>query len=186
MKSLALGVLVVGALLVSAPAVSAQTSIPDVSVTTTFSGTVKFKFRDFDCSDEELASAVRVRIIHRSDDLSESFDPCDGGSNLTITGTGWRLTSTSATTLTLAVAGHITKNAVARFRYSLSVSGVSIASGRATITTTYSPALRVWQGTDQFVNICIDKGYRLYSKNLRLYCVIPADRYREAKLVRDR
>jgi hypothetical protein len=37
----------------------------------------------------------------------------------------------------------------------------------------WSPPQTIWQGTDAFINVCIDQGYTTYSSNLRLYCTVP-------------
>jgi len=37
----------------------------------------------------------------------------------------------------------------------------------------WSPPQTIWQGTDAFVNVCIDQGYETFSLNLQLYCTVP-------------
>ena len=43
---------------------------------------------------------------------------------------------------------------------------------QASWRATWTPARTIWQGTDDFVNICINDTYNLYSKGGQLYCTI--------------
>jgi hypothetical protein len=38
------------------------------------------------------------------------------------------------------------------------------------LTVTWTPEVIIWQGTDDFVNVCINDSYKIWSKNGQLYC----------------
>lgn len=49
----------------------------------------------------------------------------------------------------------------------------TIFRGVVHVKNTYVPGHRIWQGTDAFINVCINNGYKLISEHLRLYCETP-------------
>jgi hypothetical protein len=65
--------------------------------------------------------------------------------------------------------------------YSLTVvhEGQILARKRMAVEVFATPTSLVYEGTDAFVNYCIDGTHKLYSHNLRLYCIRPGhvDRY---------
>jgi hypothetical protein len=58
--------------------------------------------------------------------------------------------------------------------FSFAVNGVYAESGFVTISSTYWPATRIWEGEDAFVNYCIDKDHEITSINHRLGCYEPS------------
>jgi hypothetical protein len=38
------------------------------------------------------------------------------------------------------------------------------------LTVTWTPEVIIWEGTDDFVNVCINDSYKIWSKNGQLYC----------------
>jgi len=55
---------------------------------------------------------------------------------------------------------------------------------RAIRTSVHSrPDRRIFEGTDAFINYCINGNHKLYSYHLRLYCIKPGS-YREGVLFR--
>ena len=48
-----------------------------------------------------------------------------------------------------------------------------VASGRFWITIVHYGGYDICEGTDEFINTCINDTHRLYSRNGRLYCHIP-------------
>jgi hypothetical protein len=67
-------------------------------------------------------------------------------------------------------------NRAYNYRYSLTVrfGATVLFSGQVFSSRIWSPGERIYQGTDGFVNTCIDKHYTIYSANLRLYCFVPS------------
>jgi hypothetical protein len=64
------------------------------------------------------------------------------------------------------------------FDYHVSFNGKPIVSGWLDLNTIHisgTPARRIYQGTDAFVNYCIDEGKRIKSSHHRLYCVRPGE-----------
>lgn len=56
------------------------------------------------------------------------------------------------------------------YEYRVSVDGNALRRGRVRVVTTPRKATRIWQGTDAFINTCINDGYRIRSLDGRLYC----------------
>jgi hypothetical protein len=52
-----------------------------------------------------------------------------------------------------------------------------VARGTFVVQRRYLPARRIWQGTDAFVNVCINRGYTIRSAGGRLYCTDPGFRH---------
>ena len=59
------------------------------------------------------------------------------------------------------------------FSFTLRI-GAEVTNGKFIVTRRFYHDSRIWQGTDNFVNICINRGYPIYSAGGRLYCVSPA------------
>ncbi|HEY5197780.1 MAG TPA: hypothetical protein VIJ51_12225 [Solirubrobacteraceae bacterium] len=57
--------------------------------------------------------------------------------------------------------------------YKVVWSGQTLSAGAFTVDTTVVPSSRVYQGTDDFVNYCIDQIQTVYSSDGRLYCIQP-------------
>ena len=60
----------------------------------------------------------------------------------------------------------------ASFPYRLTVGNQVVTKGTLVAHVHSTPDRIIWQGTDDFVNVCINGLHQLRSKNLRLYCVI--------------
>jgi hypothetical protein len=60
-----------------------------------------------------------------------------------------------------------------RYRFHVLVGSTVIARRWLLVRQRYHKAYRVWEGTDSFINYCINQGRPIYSSNLRLYCVSP-------------
>jgi hypothetical protein len=67
-----------------------------------------------------------------------------------------------------------------RARYSILVQrgGKALARYRATVRVTSYKAVDIYEDQDDFVNYCINDNHTIYSRNHRLYCVMPAATYR--------
>jgi hypothetical protein len=62
----------------------------------------------------------------------------------------------------------------AKYRLVVRVNGRIVKRGHLTAVYNHQPANRVWEGTDEFVNYCINDSRPTYSLDLRLYCWNPA------------
>jgi hypothetical protein len=62
------------------------------------------------------------------------------------------------------------------FRWVATAGDRVVARGRFVVHRRYFPPRRIWQGTDAFVNVCINRGYTVRSEGGRLYCTVPASR----------
>lgn len=60
------------------------------------------------------------------------------------------------------------------YRLTIKVGRRIVKQGTLTVTYEHIPASRVFEGTDQFVNYCIDQSQTVYSYHLRLFCWLPA------------
>lgn len=58
--------------------------------------------------------------------------------------------------------------------FSFAVNGAYAESGQVTVSSTYWPVTRIWEGEDRFVNYCIDKNHEITSINHRLGCYEPS------------
>ena len=72
------------------------------------------------------------------------------------------------------------------YRYTLRVTfaGRALLTGQIETSMIWNPGSRIYDGTDAFVNTCIDKSYPLYSSNLRLYCFVPGSGFGKATIIR--
>jgi hypothetical protein len=59
------------------------------------------------------------------------------------------------------------------YRYRVSFRGRTIRAGRFRVKVRYTPGYRIWEGTDAFVNVCINDLRRIWSSGGRLYCDEP-------------
>jgi len=59
--------------------------------------------------------------------------------------------------------------------YAYRSSGKVFARGLIHVLTKITPTKRIWEGTDAFVNTCINGGYVIRSRDHRLYCVVGGD-----------
>jgi hypothetical protein len=66
-----------------------------------------------------------------------------------------------------------TRDAVRRFQYTVLLGTKKVASGRFWIKIDHYGGYDIYEGTDEFINICINDTHNLYSRNGRLYCHIP-------------
>lgn len=66
-----------------------------------------------------------------------------------------------------------------RYRVTVSFAGRVVARRILQATYNHYPATRVYEGTDRFVNFCINETKKIYSSNLRLYCLDPPFTYRD-------
>jgi len=63
------------------------------------------------------------------------------------------------------------------YRMTITLDHRTLFQGHVKTSMFWAPNTRVWQGTDQFVNYCIDHNRPLYSSDLKLYCNDPAVEY---------
>jgi hypothetical protein len=70
------------------------------------------------------------------------------------------------------------------YRLTIKVGRRIVKQGTLTVTYEHIPATRVFQGTDQFVNYCIDQSQTVYSYHLRLFCWLPGVTIRNLRLSR--
>lgn len=68
-------------------------------------------------------------------------------------------------------------------RWRVHLDGVQLRTGAIRWRSRYTPGRRIWQGTDAFVNYCIEYAKKLRSENLRLYCVRPSEITRTAAVL---
>lgn len=68
-------------------------------------------------------------------------------------------------------------------RWRIYLDDALLRSGGIRWRTTYTPGRRIWQGTDAFVNYCINNLKKLRSENLTLYCIKPSEISRRAALL---
>lgn len=66
------------------------------------------------------------------------------------------------------------RNRSLKFAFSVSVRGDIVSSGRVRSRVHYRRGRIYWEGTDAFVNICINKPLPIKSRGGRLYCKRPA------------
>lgn len=88
--------------------------------------------------------------------------------------TGWRLIVTSydeQTQAQLLVVGK--KQGIRRFRYRISSAGVLLQSGTIVARTRLVGGGTFYEGSDEFVNYCIDENRPIHSAGGRLYCIEP-------------
>jgi hypothetical protein len=81
--------------------------------------------------------------------------------------------------------GYSASNSTQDYRIRIALDGRLLFSGKIEARSVYTPAVRVYQGTDQFVNYCINKNRPTYSSDLRLYCNVPSVNYGVVKIYSD-
>jgi hypothetical protein len=79
------------------------------------------------------------------------------------------LTEEHASLAELALRGQMDGRRV-RFKYKLAWHGQILRRGSIVGVTRYEAAHEVWEGTDAFVNLCINNTKQIYSDGGRLYC----------------
>ena len=87
------------------------------------------------------------------------------------TGPVFRLKHDDSGSITVDALG--TRDAVRRFSYTARLGMTKVASGRFWIKIEHYGGYDIYEGTDEFINTCINDTHRLYSRNGRLYCHIP-------------
>lgn len=71
------------------------------------------------------------------------------------------------------------KSGKSRLEFSIRARDEILVEGRFVIETSITPSRRIYEGTDAFVNYCINESVRIWSHNGRLYCQTPKQaRYR--------
>lgn len=65
---------------------------------------------------------------------------------------------------------------------SVTMAGRTLLEQNVRVSMLWDTGARVWEGTDDFINICIDESHTVYSSNLHLYCVIPSTLLGEVRL----
>jgi hypothetical protein len=68
------------------------------------------------------------------------------------------------------------------YAVAVSLNGHEVAHRVLHSTFNFTPSQRVWQGTDAFINYCINQSKQTYSLNLRLYCVRPSSSFGDVTL----
>jgi hypothetical protein len=97
------------------------------------------------------------------------FNSLGNTSKVTRSAKSWYVTASPLTGFALAYTGLTS----ASFRYRLSVGNEVVRKGTLTAHVRSTPDRIIWEGTDDFVNVCINQLRKIRSKNLRLYCVAP-------------
>lgn len=72
----------------------------------------------------------------------------------------------------------------ARYKLVATSGGRTLLRGSLTVFGAWADGYRIYEGTDGFVNTCIDKNYRLYSSHLRLYCAVKGTGYDQVTIRR--
>jgi hypothetical protein len=70
------------------------------------------------------------------------------------------------------------------YRYRITALGRTMKTGRFRVITRYRRAYRIWEGTDAFVNVCINDLRRIWSSGGRLYCDEPGFAARRIRLLK--
>jgi hypothetical protein len=70
----------------------------------------------------------------------------------------------------------------ARYQFVVSFNHHALYRGHMTTYYKYTPGYRIYEGTDAFVNYCINGEHQTYSSNLRLYCNHPSKTVAYVKL----
>lgn len=83
----------------------------------------------------------------------------------------WRI-SARGTAVEIGHQGR-SRRAPLSLRFKVTQAGVSLARGRFRMATISSTGYTIWEGTDAFVNVCINRGFTIYSSGGRLYCETP-------------
>lgn len=65
------------------------------------------------------------------------------------------------------------KSGKSNLEFSIRARDEILVAGRFTIDTSITPSRRIYEGTDAFVNYCINESVRIWSHNGRLYCQTP-------------
>jgi len=144
---------------------------PTVHVST-YGGTISFSAPG-GCSETKIVSAeIEVRG-KGADSVLRSKDVCLPGSwkvhgrtSGVSTGTG---VDGSGSTVTFNLVAHINR----QYQMVVRVGGRVVKYVLMTTVYQNTPAMRVYQGTDAFVNYCIDQSHTIYSYNHQLFCWRP-------------
>jgi hypothetical protein len=73
---------------------------------------------------------------------------------------------------------------VRNYRVSYSVADKRLFAGTMRYASAFTAGYRIYQGTDDFVNICIDEGHTVRSSGGRLYCFVPGVDFTSLKIRR--
>jgi hypothetical protein len=132
-----------------------------------------------------LAAPAPVQVTvrgHGATSTLRSRDLCTGGwrvrGHTPSISTRRKPLTNLATTIEFHSAGPI--NQV--YRVTIRVAGRVVRTAQLQNFYSSTPSTRVWQGTDAFVNYCIDTGQTLYSQHLRLYCIRGGSTHRQVTL----
>lgn len=115
----------------------------------------------------QVTAAVPVSVSvsgHHANLRAASVNPCSGG---------WQRAGRIPGVSFGTNQGHVTfrpSGANEKFRVTVRVRGQIVKRGWLSAVWSIDPGEKIWDGTDEFVNDCIDSSKTLYSQNGRLYC----------------
>lgn len=118
---------------------------------------------------------ITVTLTSREHTTRRTFDPCWRYKHLHASGWGWRATIAAPERDWPAVHIRVTRrtSGQVRVRYRVAVAGALIETGVLSTRVHWYPGHDVYEGTDEFVNYCIDESRTVYSRGGRLYCHWP-------------
>jgi hypothetical protein len=123
------------------------------------------------------AAAGPVRVTFRGPGGARTVAINDQCGHLTTTGgrrRGWRLRGRLRYGTFDATFKDLFRQTGQRtFRYKARFGGQTLASGRFIVRTKRTPGYRIYEGTDAFINVCINDLRRIWSSGGRLYCDEP-------------
>ena len=133
-----------------------------------------------------LAATEPLTVEARSGSQRATFamtDPCEflsddngqPGAFLRHTGpiNGPRFHMTAASSEGISVDGRGSEDAVRTVTYRVLLGSTVVTKGHFWIRVDRYPGYDIYEGTDEFVNTCIDDTYKLHSRDHRLYCYVP-------------
>ena len=86
---------------------------------------------------------------------------------------GPRFHMTAASSEGISVDGRGSEDAVRTVTYRVLLGSTVVTKGHFWIRVDRYPGYDIYEGTDEFVNTCIDDTYKLHSRDHRLYCYVP-------------
>lgn len=115
-----------------------------------------------------VSGAGATRSITLTDQCNPAWQPEEAKGN------GWSLSVSEYKGYFVEFMPNFNTSGKRRLHYRVTWNNTTLQHGQFIVYSHHYPAHRVWEGTDAFVNYCIDKTKKLYSENLRLYCTEPA------------
>jgi hypothetical protein len=146
------------------------------------SNDVKLTLRSVACGQE-----TEVRVSNGTDSRTFRTDSCSGDLR-NLQGPKWRATVQAGfddrpgLALDLSILNRT--NVRRSFTFRFSVGAQVVQRGRIRMHVVTYPSEYIHEGTDDFVNRCINENRQLKSRNLRLYCVIPGGRFVQREVTR--